>query len=254
MGFVSKVSRFGAIAIVGTIVGLSLGLTPAIADGKPLSKTQVEQIVRNYLLKNPEILIEMSQILDAKQQSQSANKFSENLQSVIFELENGDGGGVMGNPNGTTIIYEFSDYNCPFCKQMGPLVKKALEENGNVKVILKEFPILGASSKLASTAALAAKMQGKYQQAHFALIAAKGRLSENKIYKLLGAAGIDIDRLKKDMKSPAIAQAIAKNLEIGQLLGINGTPAFIASQKLYPGALSQEQFAQMLKAAEKKPN
>jgi len=249
MGFVSKVFKFGAIALVG----LSLVHGPAGAEEKPLSKTQIEQIVRNYLLKNPEILIEMSQILDAKQKSESANRFSENLQSVIFELENGDGGGVMGNPNGTTVVFEFSDYNCPYCKRMAPMVEKAIKQDESIKVILREFPILSASSKIASKAALAAKLQGKYQQAHFALISAKGHLSENKIFKLLGAVvGLDLDRLKKDMKRPEIAQAIEKNLQIGQLLGINGTPAFIAAKKLYPGALSQQQFAEMLKSAKVK--
>ena len=250
MGFVNKVSRVSAIAFVG----LSLAYAPAIAEEKPLSKTQIEQIVRNYLLKNPEILIEMSQILDIKQKAQTENKFSENLKSVIFELENGDGGGVMGNPKGTTVIFEFSDYNCPYCKRMAPMVEKAIKADKNVKVILREFPILSPSSKLASKAALAAKLQGKYQQAHFALIGTKGRLSESKIFKLLGGVGVDLDRLKKDMKRPEIAQAIEKNLQIGQLLGINGTPAFIAAEKLYPGALSPDQFAQMLKSAVAKPN
>ncbi len=250
MGFLSKVLRLGAIAVVG----VSLAHVPASAQSKPLSKTQIEQIVRNYLLKNPEILIEMSQILDAKQKAQTANRFSENLNSVIFELENGDGGGVLGNPKGTTVIYEFSDYNCPYCKRMAPIIEKAIKADKNIKVILREFPILGPSSKLASKAALAAKMQGKYQQAHFALIGVKGRLSESKVFKLLAGVGLDLDRLKKDMKRPEIDQAIEKNLQIGQLLGINGTPAFIAAEKLYPGALSPEQFAQMLKAATAKPN
>ena len=96
---------------------------------------------------------------------------------------------------------------------------------------------------------LAAKMQGKYETAHFALISTKGRLTEPRVNKLLTAAGVDMAKLKKDMESPAIKTVIDRNLEIGQMLGINGTPAFIAVEKLFPGALTSEQFSAMVQLA-----
>lgn len=234
------------------ITGVVIFITSytALADEKkPFTKTEIEQIVQEYLLKNPELLIEMSQILEIKQKAAGAEKFSKALEEVKSELVDLRGAGFMGNADGKTIIVEFSDYNCPYCKRMSSMVKQAIEANKDVKVVLREYPILGQTSQYAAIATLAAKMQGKYQQAHFALITAKGRLSEKRVKKILAGVGVDIARLEKDMKRREIKAAINRNLQIGQLLGINGTPAFISGGTLFPGALNSEQFAKMLKLA-----
>jgi len=234
--------------VVGAIA-TSYVFQPAMAEKEQLLRPEIELIIRDYLLKNPELLIEMSRLLEAKQKALTENNFSDALKKLDAELVSGDGAAVLGNPDGKTIIIEFSDYNCPYCKRMAPMVKQAIKANPDLKVVLREFPILGPSSKYASTAALAAKMQGKYETAHFALISTKGRLTETRVNKLLAAAGLDMAKLKEDMKSPAVKTVIDRNIEIGQMLGINGTPAFIAAQKLFPGALTPQQFSDMIQGA-----
>ncbi len=236
-------------AFVAGAIAVSYIFQPAMAENKQFSRPEIELIIRDYLLKNPELLIEMSRLLEAKQKALTKNNFSDAVKKLNTELVSGDGAAVMGNPDGKTVIIEFSDYNCPFCKRMAPMVKQAIKANPDLKFVLREFPILGPSSRYASTAALAAKMQGKYEAAHFVLISTRGRLTEVKVNKLLEAAGLDMAKLKKDMKSPSIKAVIARNLEIGQMLGINGTPAFIAAEKLFPGALTPEQFSDMVQVA-----
>jgi len=245
MNLKNKIIR---IFVVGAIA-VSYMFQPTLAENKQFSRLEIELIIRDYLLKNPELLIEMSRQLEAKQKALKSSNFSEAVKKLNTELINGDGAAVMGNPDGKTIVIEFSDYNCPYCKRMAPMIKQAIKTNPDLKFVLREFPILGPSSKYASAAALAAKMQGKYETAHFALISTKGRLTETRVNKLLAAAGLDMAKLKKDMESPLIKTVIARNLEIGQMLGINGTPAFIAAEKLFPGALSSEQFSNMVQEA-----
>lgn len=241
-------NRIIAVFVVGA-VSVSYMFQPAMAENKQFSRPEIELIVRDYLLKNPELLVEMSRLLEAKRKALTENNFSQGITKLKAELVSGNGAAVMGNPDGKTVVIEFSDYNCPYCKRMAPMVKQAIKGNPDLKFVLREFPILGPSSRYASAAALAAKLQGKYETAHFALISTKGRLTETKVNKLLAVAGLDMEKLKKDIESPTIKTAIARNLEIGQMLGINGTPAFIAAEKLFPGALTSEQFSNMVQTA-----
>ena len=245
MGFTTRL--FASMMVISTIFVTSQATSAA--ETNAFSKQEIEQIVREYLLKNPEILLEMSQILELKQKAATENKFSETLKQLSGELVASKGAGFMGNVNGKTVIIEFSDYNCPYCKRMSSMVKQAIKADKNIKVVLREFPILGPSSVYAAKAALAAKQQGKYQQAHFALISTKGRLTENRVKKIMAGIGVDVAKLEKDMQRPEIKAALERNLRIGELLGINGTPAFIAGGNLFPGAQDNEQFAKMLTLA-----
>jgi protein-disulfide isomerase len=226
--------------------------TVIAAEQKALTKQEVEKIVREYLLNNPEILLEISQILDLRQKAARASRFDTAMAELKSELIGIKGAGFIGNADGKTVIIEFSDYNCPYCKRMSSMVSQAIKADNNIKVVLREFPILGASSEYAAKAALAAKLQGKYQQAHFALISTRGSLSKARTRKILAGVGVDVARLEKDMERPEIKAAIDRNLQMGQLLGINGTPAFIAGGTLFPGALDVPQFSRLLKLA--KPN
>lgn len=238
----------GVLSAIGaaTVVFLALVAEPSaqssVSQAKDQKRQEIERIIREYLLQNPEILIEMSQRLEEKQAELRQTQFRDALSSLRSELFEDTSAPIIGNPNGKTVVVEFSDYNCPFCKRMAPIVHRAVESNADLKVILMEFPILGPASTYASRAALAAKRQGKYSEFHWGLILEKGQLSEAVVDKVAASVGLDMDKLRRDMKAPEIDRQIARNLELGTLLGIDGTPAFIAGEALARGAISEEQF------------
>ena len=246
----SVISAIFAIAIFTITHASAQQSEPGKIDDKERQK--IEKIVRDYLLRNPEILVEMSTILDAKQQAQQQIGFRDALASIRKDLMNDSATPSTGNPDGKTVIVEFSDYNCPYCRKMAPLVKSAIKDNPDLKVVMREFPILGPSSRYAARAALAAKFQNKYQEMHWAMISHQGRLNNATIDRIASEAGLDMKLLKADMRRPEIEKMIAKNLEYADKLGIRGTPAFIAGDTLAPGALSKEAFQSLLKAASPK--
>jgi protein-disulfide isomerase len=150
---------------------------------------------------------------------------------------------VAGNPKGDVTIVEFMDYNCGYCKRSLPDVMKLVESDKNLRVVIKEFPILGPTSITASRAALAAGKQGKYKELHVALMSHKGALSDEAIFELAKSAGLDVDKLKADMEDKTIAARIEQNHQLASMLGIDGTPAFVIDQQLIPGALGYEALA-----------
>jgi len=212
-------------------------------------RERIEKIVREYLLANPNLILEVMRKLEQRQLAARESAFRDNLNEVRANLFEDANSPVIGNPRGSTVIVEFSDYNCPYCKRMAPIVKRAIEKNKELKVILKEFPILGATSQYAAATALAAREQGKYAEVHFALIGFKGRLSNADIDRIALDAGLDMDKLKADMKMPQIKAAIDNNLNVAERLGIRGTPAFIAGDQLAPGAVSEDAFAALVEQA-----
>ena len=211
---------------------------------------QVSHLGRTQLaLENPELIVEVMRRLEEKQQAEKDQAFKTNLEMVRSELFANPDAPAMGNADGKTVIVEFSDYNCPYCKRMASTVKQAIDSEPDLKVVMIEFPILGPNSQYAAAAALAAKYQGKYLEAHFGLFAQKGSLTPASVERVLGQAGLDIDKLKEDMKRPEIQQALERNLELGQLLGINGTPAFIGGDLLRPGAIPATEFVRLIEVA-----
>ena len=244
-----RILRNTAIAMIFGFLALASITQPSLSQEKQFTRQQIETIIREYLLANPELLIEMSNRLDQRRQAAQAGQFEANLASLRKELYDASSTSVLGNRNGKTVIIEFSDYNCPYCRRMAPVLKQAMKDNPDIKIIMREFPILGEGSKYAARAALAAARQGKYQAAHYALIGHKGRLTQKSVDRVLAKLGLDMARLKADMNSPEITAIPERSLQLGQLLGINGTPAFIAGNKLYPGALPPEQLREMLSRA-----
>lgn len=193
-------------------------------------KQQIEQITRNYLLNNPEILVEVSQKLQEKQEQQM-QKIEENAQKeipkVAKELFNNVNSPTLGNATGDVTLVEFFDYQCSHCKTMGPVIESLLKDDNQVRVVYKEFPIFGNSSVFASKAALAANKQGKYAQFNKKLMETENPLTEEKVLNVAQAMGLNIEQLKKDMESKSIKNELEENLKLGQKLGIMGTPAFV---------------------------
>jgi len=143
---------------------------------------------------------------------------------------------VGGNPNGDVTLVEFFDYNCPYCRQMAPLMNEEAEADPQLRVVFKEFPILGPNSTFAAKAALAAHRQGKYLAFHDMLMKARGITDDKKVLEIAATAGIDLDRLKADMQAPPIQAMLDRNLELARALRINGTPGFVVGEKVFAGA------------------
>jgi protein-disulfide isomerase len=160
---------------------------------------------------------------------------------------------VTGNPNGDITIVEYFDYNCPYCRKIAPELAQVVQDDGKVRLVLKDWPILGPVSVIASRMALACKYQDKYVQAHDALIGVASKLTEPRIRELLAGAGIDIDRADRDLaaNAKAIDAIIARNGDQATAFGFRGTPSFIVGKFRVPGVLTMPQFEQVIADARK---
>ncbi|NOY66047.1 MAG: DsbA family protein [Gammaproteobacteria bacterium] len=163
------------------------------------------------------------------------------------ELENDPKTPYLGNEEGDIKIVMFSDYRCGFCKRMAPIFTKMLKKDTGLKLIMKEYPVLGQASVIAAKAALAVFQMDKTKYAAFNLLLFQKPLgSEKEFLEIAKAAGIDGAALLTEMMKPEYAQQIQKNRALGQKLGINGTPAFVIDDVLYPGAMSEEQILDVI--------
>ena len=160
---------------------------------------------------------------------------------------------VTGNPNGDITIVEYFDYNCPYCRKIAPELAQVVQDDGKVRLVLKDWPILGPVSMVASRMALACKYQDKYIAAHDALIGVASRLTEARIRELLAGAGIDVDRADRDLagNAKAIDAILARNGDQATAFGFRGTPSFIVGKFRVPGVLTMAQFEQVIADARK---
>ena len=160
---------------------------------------------------------------------------------------------VIGNPNGDISIVEWYDYNCPYCRKVAPEVRQVVQDDGKVRLVLKDWPILGEVSKLAARLVLAAKYQDKFLPAHEALIGVSSRLTEPRVRELLAGAGVDMDRLNKDLaaNARAIDALLARNNDQALAFEFRGTPSFIVGKFRVPGALTVAEFEQAIADARK---
>ena len=217
--------------------GAQAGAAPALSAAQ---EDAVRALVRETIMNNPEILIEALQLYDQQQKQAAEDKRRENLVSMQDELANDPLSPVLGNPAGDVVIVEFFDYRCPYCKKVAQDVRTAVREDGNVKLVLKEFPILGPDSIVGARAALAAEQQGRYEDFHFALMEVSGELNETTIMAVAEGLGLDMHKLQVDMESSDIDTAIRRNYSLAEALDIGGTPAFVIGTQVFPGAISME--------------
>ena len=169
--------------------------------------------------------------------------------SVLHDPDNP----VLGNPDGDISIVEWFDFNCPYCRKLEPELRQVVQDDGKVRLVLKDWPILGPVSVVAARVALASKFQGKYDKAHDAMIGVSSKLTEPRIYELIAAAGVDVDRVKQDLaaNAKAIDGMLARNNQTAEGLGFQGTPSFIVGKFRVPGVLTMDQFTQVIADARK---
>ena len=240
-----RLTTFLRAAGAATILAAA-AVPPASAE---MDRAEVEKIVREYLLANPEILNEMIAELQAREQTSAAEKAKTGIAENKDALFHDGYSYVAGNPNGDVTLVEFFDYRCGYCRKVRPELVALMEQDGGVRLILKEFPILSPTSHEAAKAAIASMNQGGelYWKFHQAMLAADG-LDSPTIYDIAADVGLDVERLKKDMEDPSVEQKIAQNHELAEKLGVDGTPAFIIGDKLYPGALGVDEMKELVAA------
>lgn len=160
---------------------------------------------------------------------------------------------AAGNLDGDISIVEWFDYNCPYCRKIDPELRQVIQDDGKVRMVLKDWPILGPVSKVAARMALAAKYQDKFMAAHEAMISVSSKLTEPRIGELLSGAGIDMDRLKRDLdtNAKAIDTILARNNDQALAFGFKGTPSFIVGKFRVPGVLTMAEFELVIADARK---
>ncbi|MEW9834926.1 DsbA family protein [Mesorhizobium marinum] len=225
-------------------------LTLASADGT-VDRSQVETIIRGYLLENPEILIEMQQALETEQREEQRVANLEVIKAAKADIFNASYDGIVGNPDGKTTIVEFYDYNCGYCKRAQEDMLTLTAADPDLRFVLKEFPILGPDSSKAHVVSMAfrALMPEKYGDFHNQLLGAPGRATEATAMKIALSLGADEGKLREEMKNPEIAAAFEKTYELANRLAITGTPSYVVGSEVVFGALGHEVLAQKIAEA-----
>ena len=219
------------------------------APAQSMTEDQVKQLALEAILENPEIIMQAVAILQQREKERAAS----GANTVRLELESDPNAPNLGNPEGDVTVVEFFDYNCPYCRSAGQTVQALLAADENIRVIYREWPILGDDSVIAARAALAAREQGKYEAFHWALMNGEGRVTEALIFKVARDLGMDVAQLKADMVSPAVEAHIALSNALAQQLGFTGTPAFIVGDKTAPGMLSLDEITTLVAEARADP-
>lgn len=220
------------------------------ADAAPLQKNDIEKIIREYILTNPEILVEAMEKLQAKQaqeQTEAASKTIQDRKDEIFKNPNAP---VAGNPKGDVTLVEFFDYNCGYCKHVYPTIAKLVESDKKLRIVLMELPILSEESAIASKTALAVHRlyKEKYFAFHGAVMKLSGAISPEALLEVINSLGMDSEKIKKEAEKPEIEAILAANHKLAEALGIRGTPALIVGDELIPGAVDGALLQQKIEA------
>lgn len=243
---------FGAPTLAADTPAAAPAASAAKSSFTPAQREEMKTLIRSYLIENPEVISEAVQALQAKEEKERADKQKKTLVSKSKELKDSPEATVIGNPKGDVTIVEFFDYNCGYCKSMFPAIMETLKEDGKVRFVLKEFPILGPSSKTASLAALASVKQGKYSEFHVALMNHKGQLTDDTVMKIAKDTGLDVPKLQAAMKSEEMLKIVDKNHDLGRDLDINGTPWILVGDTVAPGAIDKARLKELIAKARTK--
>lgn len=217
-----------------------------------ITPKDIEGVVRDYLLKNPEIIVEALETYKRRADEAKQDAVRKTISQRKKSIQNDPDSPVGGNPNGDVTIVEFFDYRCGVCKRVHDTVAELIRSDSNLRRVYKEWPILGPESIFASRAALASRAQGKYLAFHDALMEHRGALTPEQIMRIAGSIGIDTKRLRADMKAAGIDAIIRRNYELAEALNINGTPSFIIGDQLIPGAADLESLKSFVRKARTK--
>ena len=215
----------------------------AIADG--MDEDRIKELVLEAIRENPGIVFEAAQLFEQQQQALQAQAAAQVFDTEKATLENDPNAPVLGNPDGDVTVVEFFDYNCPYCRRVKPEMEALLAADPNVRVVYREWPILGDGSVFAARAALASRNQGKYEEFHWAMM----QLNEASILRTAEDIGLDVAQLRRDMNGPEIEEHIQTSMRLAQSLGFSGTPSFVIGDSLAPGLIQADQMIELVDQA-----
>ncbi len=199
-------------------------------------RSNIEQTLRDFLVKNPEVLVDMQAELERRQLAEKKVLRIKAINENAAALFRSDMSLIAGNPDGDVTIVEFFDYNCGFCRRAFKHLRKLIDNDKNVRVVLKEYPIFGKQSEEAAMVAVAANNQGKYFELHAALLTSPGRATKRQALRMAEKIGLDMDRLKQDMDSSGVKKAIEETAQLAEKMGLRGTPFYLVGDRTIPGA------------------
>jgi protein-disulfide isomerase len=246
----TEISLLGLFGVASLLMAASGGYaaTPGI---DPATRQSMEQLIEEYIRSHPEVIEQSLQALEVKREAEEKARQKAALAGRQQELLNDPSSPVSGNPSGDITLVEFFDYRCGYCKRAAAAVTQLQKEDSRVRVVYKDFPILGEASELAAKAALASKAQGKHQAFHEALLASKGDMTKDSIFAVAAEVGLDTKRLEREMANPEWQKVIDANRALARDLGISGTPGFIVGTELVPGALDLNGLKELIARAGK---
>jgi protein-disulfide isomerase len=253
-----------ALSVLSFTAAAYIGFAPALADTAPvaspstvaaapaagaaLSKEQVQQMIHDYIMANPELIMQSVDNFQRKTMADRQAHASEDVKKNKDILTKDTSSPEAGNPQGDVTVIEFFDYNCHFCKGAFPAVQTLLDKDKKVRVVFKEFPILGPSSEAAAKWALAAQKQKKYFEFHAAMMNNKEPINDAMLESVAKSVGMDVDKAKIDISSPDVLAQLEKNRALADQLDINGTPAFIIGDDISRGAIPEDAMEQKISA------
>jgi protein-disulfide isomerase len=237
-----------ACLMIGTMLAASDPGRTEPAEAADLPVEQIEKIVREYLLREPEVVYDALQELQRRQAEAAAARQRAAIAENQDELLDDPTSPVGGNPDGDVTLVEFFDYRCAYCRRVVSSMRALLADDRALRVVFKELPVLGPDSVRAAQAALASRKQDGYVPFHFALMAADD-LSLAGIRAVAEEVGLDADQLEEDMAAPDVLEAIEANYALANELGIEGTPAFVIGDQLIPGAVDKARLEQLISQA-----
>ena len=229
-------------------LGLGLAAVPALAQQGPAAFTDaqrqaIEAIVKDYLIKNPDVLQEAIAEGEKRQLETQRLAQAAALKESREALLNSPHDVVAGNPQGDITLVEFFDYNCGYCRKALSDLQTLIKTDPKLRVVIKDFPVLGPESLEASQIALAVKQQVKGEKLfefHQKLLESKGRVNGARALQVAKEMGLDVARLQKDAAGPEVKAALSENRGLGDKLGLSGTPAFVIGEEIIPGAVGVE--------------
>jgi protein-disulfide isomerase len=245
--------------IFGLVLGGVLGLHPVLTNAEPppapadpAFQQAVEQVVEQYIRAHPEVIEQTLQALQVKREAEERDRIRKVIATKQAELLNDPNSPVSGNLDGDVTVVEFFDYRCGYCKRVAGAVTQLQEDDPNVRVVYKDFPVLGDASVFAARAALASKVQGKHLAFHEALLASKIELISENVLAIAKQVGLNTEQLNKDMQDPTLNEIIVRNQALARELGINGTPGFIVGTELVPGAIELNDLQNLVRQVRQK--
>ena len=225
------------MGLVLVAFGLLMPVKATAQEFTPQQNDQIKKMIQEYLFKNPQDLREAIFALQAYELKQKQKAARMALVAQEKSLYRSTVSYVAGNPNGDVTLIEFFDYNCSYCRRSMNDLMTLIDTDPNLKVIFKEFPILGEGSFYAARAAVASMKQGKYVEFHKAMMQIRGSAGKGNVLEIAEEVGLDVEKLEQEMKAPYITKEIDEVVRTASAIGINGTPAYIIGDSVISGAV-----------------